>query len=88
MIYATPEHLILSISLLLPNEFNSRLKKAIEIVDSYRNIDKKIQHVKDDIQTIENLMITSSNASFAYILINPSGEIEWVNDGFERPAWL
>jgi PAS domain S-box-containing protein len=65
------------------DEFNSRLKKAIEVVDSYRNIDKKIQHVKDDIQTIENLMVTSSNASFAYILINPLGEIEWVNDGFE-----
>ncbi len=65
------------------NEFNSRLKKAIEVVDSYRNIDKKIQHVKEDIQTIENLMVTSSHTSFAYILINPSGEIEWVNDGFE-----
>ena len=66
------------------HEFDSRLKKAIEVVDSYRNIDKKIQHVKEDIQTIENLLITSSHASFAYILINPSGEIEWVNDGFER----
>jgi PAS domain S-box-containing protein len=65
------------------NEFNIRLKKAIEIVDSYINIDKKIQHVKDDFQAIENLMVNSSNASFAYILINPTGEIEWVNDGFE-----
>jgi PAS domain S-box-containing protein len=65
------------------DEFNGRLKKAIEVVDSYRNIDKKIQHVKEDFQTIENLMVTSSNASFAYILINPLGEIEWVNDGFE-----
>jgi PAS domain S-box-containing protein len=68
---------------IVANEFNSRLQKAIEIVDSYRNIDRKIQHVKEDIRTIENLMDTSSNASFAYILINPSGEIEWVNDGFE-----
>ncbi len=65
------------------NEFRSRLKKAIEVVDSYRNIDRKIQHVKEDIETIENLMVTSSHTSFAYILINPSGEIEWVNDGFE-----
>jgi PAS domain S-box-containing protein len=65
------------------NEFISRLEKAIEVVDSYRNIDRKIQHVKEDIETIENLMVTSSHASFAYILINPSGEIEWVNDGFE-----
>jgi response regulator RpfG family c-di-GMP phosphodiesterase len=47
------------------DEFISRLKKAIEVVDSYRNIDKKIQHVKEDIQTIENLMVTSSHASFA-----------------------
>jgi class 3 adenylate cyclase/DNA-binding response OmpR family regulator len=65
------------------NEFSSRLKKAIEVVDSYRNIDKKIQHVKEDIQTIEKLMVTSAHTSFAYMLINPSGEIEWVNDGFE-----
>jgi len=69
---------------ILVNEFNSRIKKAIEVVDSYRNIDRKIQHVKEDIQTIEDLMVTSSHASFAYILINPSGEIEWVNDGFEQ----
>jgi PAS domain S-box-containing protein len=66
------------------HEFDSRLAKAIGLVDSYRNIDRKIQHAKEDIQTIENLLITSSHASFAYILINPSGEIEWVNDGFER----
>jgi PAS domain S-box-containing protein len=65
------------------DEFRNRLKKAIEVVDSYRNIDEKIQHVKDDFQTIERLIVSSSNASFAYILINPSGEIEWVNDGFE-----
>jgi PAS domain S-box-containing protein len=68
---------------IVADEFNIRLKKAIEVVDSYRNIDKKIQHVKEDQQTIENLMVTTSNTSFAYILINPSGEIEWVNDGFE-----
>jgi PAS domain S-box-containing protein len=65
------------------DEFLSRLNKAIGVVDSYRNIDKRIQHVNEDIQTIENLMVTSSHTSFAYILINPSGEIEWVNDGFE-----
>lgn len=69
---------------IVESEFTGRLKKAVEVVDSYRNIDKKIQHVREDIQTIENLIISSSHASFAYILINPSGEIEWVNDGFER----
>jgi len=68
----------------IAQEFTSRLKKTIELVDSYRNIDIKMQHVKDDIQTLENLMVASSNTSFAYILISPDGEIEWANDGFER----
>jgi|WetSurMetagenome_2_1015567.scaffolds.fasta_scaffold46845_2 PAS domain S-box-containing protein len=65
-------------------EFKARIKKAIDMVDSYRQIDRKIQQAKDDIQTLENLMISSANTPFAFIVINPNGEIEWANDGFER----
>ena len=37
-----------------------------------------------DLGTMENMMISSANTPFAFIVINPEGEIEWVNEGFER----
>jgi PAS domain S-box-containing protein len=66
------------------SEFNARIKRALELVDTYRKIDRKIQHVRADIQMLEKLMTTASNTSFAYIIINTAGEIEWVNDGFKN----
>jgi len=65
-------------------EFSGRMNKAIEMVDSYRQLDRRIQKAKDDMQTIEDMMVSTSNTPFAFIVINPAGEIEWANDGFER----
>ena len=65
-------------------EFSASIIKVLEMVDSYRQIDRKIQRVKDEMQTLENLMVSSANTPFAFIVIHPSGEIEWANDGFER----
>jgi PAS domain S-box-containing protein len=65
-------------------EFSSSILKVLDMVDSYRQIDRKIQRAKDEMQTLENLMVSSANTPFAFIVIHPSGEIEWANDGFER----
>jgi PAS domain S-box-containing protein len=65
-------------------EFSAGIIKVLEMVDSYRQIDLKIKRAKDEIQTLENLMVSSANTPFAFIVISPSGEIEWANDGFER----
>jgi PAS domain S-box-containing protein len=65
-------------------EFKSRIAKAIGVVNSYRRIDQKMQDVQANIDNLEDVMTSSANTSFAYIVMTPSGEIEWVNEGFEK----
>jgi PAS domain S-box-containing protein len=65
-------------------DFNNCLHQAVEIINSYRQIEMRIQKTKEDIHALEKLMNTASNMSFAFVVFNADGELEWANDGFER----
>lgn len=68
-----------SISDLLP-----KLKKAFEFLESTDDIDHRIELLKEERDMLIRFLSASSRAPFAFIVLKPSGEIEWVNDGFER----
>lgn len=68
----------LPVSDLLP-----RLKKAFDLIENTR-LEEKIYKTKEEREVLIKLLAGASYAPFAFIVIKPSGEIEWVNDGFER----
>lgn len=61
-----------------------RLKKSLELFESCADLDLKIQKIKDDHEVLAKLMAGSGHTPFAFIVIKPSGVLEWANDGFER----
>jgi class 3 adenylate cyclase/AmiR/NasT family two-component response regulator len=66
------------------HEFTARIIKAFELVDTNRQMEKKIFDEKDKAAAIENLHVISGHTPFAFIHIKPGGELEWANEGFER----
>jgi PAS domain S-box-containing protein len=62
----------------------SRLKKTLEILESGKDTDTKIEKLKKDHEILVKLISHSLNTPFAFIVIKPSGELEWANDGFAR----
>jgi PAS domain S-box-containing protein len=65
-------------------ELITRLKKTLELLESYHDLDHKIEKIKEDHEVLVKLMAGSGQTPFAFIAIKPSGELEWANDGFER----
>ena len=65
-------------------ELIPKLRKAFEFLASTDDVDKKITKVKEERDMLIKFLSASSSAPFTFIVIKPSGEIEWVNDGFER----
>jgi len=61
-----------------------KLKKAYEIIESADDIEKKLRKIKAERDVLIRFLSGSIQSPFAFIVIKPSGEIEWVNDGFER----
>jgi PAS domain S-box-containing protein len=65
-------------------ELLSRIRKSLELLESDQEIDKRIQRTKEVNEVLVNLMTSSGSTPFAFMLIKPTGELEWANDGFER----
>jgi PAS domain S-box-containing protein len=65
-------------------ELTAWLKKTLEIFESSHDLDKIIHEIKEDHKVLVKLLANSGHTPFAFIVIKPSGELEWVNDGFER----
>jgi PAS domain S-box-containing protein len=65
-------------------ELTAWLKKTLEIFESSHDLDKIIHEIKEDHEVLVKLLANSGHTPFAFIVIKPSGELEWVNDGFER----
>lgn len=66
------------------DEIHNRLKKIMEILEDGKDIENRIQKIKKDHEILVKLLASSFSAPFAFIVIKPSGELEWVNDGFEK----
>jgi PAS domain S-box-containing protein len=66
------------------SELIKKLKEALDMIESYKGIDKKIRKAKEEVKVLEKLMTGTGHTPFAFIVIKPDGELEWVNDGFER----
>lgn len=59
------------------------LRKAYEFIVTEEDFEQKIKKIREERETIIKYLSGSVHAPFAFILIKPSGEIKWVNDGFE-----
>jgi PAS domain S-box-containing protein len=60
------------------------LKKTFELIASSNDLDQLVNKNKEDHELLIKLLADSVKTPFAFLVIKPSGEIEWVNDGFER----
>jgi PAS domain S-box-containing protein len=65
-------------------DFMPKLNKAYALIESTDNIEEKINKAKEERNILIKLLSGAIHAPFAFIVLKPSGEIEWVNDGFER----
>ena len=67
-----------------PSEIAARLKKAYELIESEEDLELRIKKIKEERDVIIKYISSSVQAPFSFILLKPTGEIEWVNDGFEK----
>jgi len=65
-------------------EIAGRLKSAYDFISTGDDTEQKIVKIKEQREVLIRFLSGSIHAPFAFIVIKPSGEIEWVNDGFER----
>jgi PAS domain S-box-containing protein len=48
------------------------------------DVSQRMNRTSEDLEVLERFLSGSIQAPFSYIIIRPSGEMAWVNDGFER----
>jgi PAS domain S-box-containing protein len=65
-------------------ELTKRLKKAYDFIVTHEDFEKKIKNIREERETIIKYLSGSIHAPFSFMLLKPSGEIVWVNDGFEK----
>lgn len=65
-------------------EISKRLKKAYDFISSYEDIEQKIRMIQEEREIIIKYLSASIHAPFSFMLLKPTGQIEWVNDGFEK----
>lgn len=68
---------------LIKHEFITILKKAVELNELYEGINEKIETLRKDFNHIEKLLSKLGNFPFAFLIIRPTGQIEWANEGFK-----
>jgi PAS domain S-box-containing protein len=68
---------------LIKHEFISVIMKAAELNEFYDGINEKIGKIKKDFYHIEELLLNLGNFPFAFMIIKPTGRIEWANEGFK-----
>lgn len=64
------------------NELRSRINKALSIGETLKRIRKKISIYKEEWENLESKALIPQNAQNSFILIDPTGQIEWANEGF------
>jgi PAS domain S-box-containing protein len=60
------------------------IRQAVELVDIRNRIKERIKRLRDDFQIIEKLITRQVDLPFALMAIEPTGQIEWANEGFTR----
>lgn len=65
-------------------ELTNRMKAVCNYVQSEKEFEQRIKKINEERQTILKYLSGSVHAPFSFILLKPSGEIKWVNDGFEK----
>jgi PAS domain S-box-containing protein len=66
------------------DEVAAKLKKAFSFLETGEEIEKHIKKIKEERDVLIKFLSGSVRVPFSFIVIKPSGELEWVNDGFER----
>jgi len=65
-------------------ELKARVKSALLLHDSYRKIKRQNVQIQSHLDELHKLSIVAKETDNSVILINPDGEIDWVNEGFCR----
>ncbi len=66
------------------NELKSRISKALSIGQTLTRIRSKISQYETERQVLMQKARITENAPNAFIMIDAKGNLEWVNEGFER----
>ncbi|MBN1414455.1 MAG: response regulator [Bacteroidales bacterium] len=65
-------------------ELKSRAKRAITVIESFRQVQEKIDKVEGEKHELEKIAMVSGTSSFAFLIVRTNGELEWANEGFEK----
>ncbi|MGD2034828.1 MAG: adenylate/guanylate cyclase domain-containing protein [Bacteroidales bacterium] len=66
------------------NELKSRINKALSIGRTLQRIRAKINRYEEERRLLEEKATITENAPNSFIIIDGKGNLEWVNEGFER----
>lgn len=66
------------------HELRSRISKALSIGQTLTRIRMKMTQYEKERHLLEQKAIITENAPNAFIIINANGNLEWVNEGFEK----
>lgn len=66
------------------HELRNRINKALSVGQTLTRIRSKISDYEQERQLLEQKANITENAPNAFIMIDSTGLIEWVNEGFER----
>lgn len=65
-------------------ELIARVKSAILLYDSFREIKRQKEQIQKQMDELEKLSLIAKETDNSVLLISPDGEIEWANEGFIR----
>ncbi len=65
-------------------ELLSRVKSALLLYDSYREIRTQKEQIQRQLSELEKLSLIAKETDNSVLLLDAKGNIEWVNEGFHR----
>ncbi len=65
-------------------ELLARVKSSLLLYDSFRKIKHQKEKIQQQMIELEKLSLITKETDNSIVLLSPTGEIEWVNEGFHR----
>lgn len=65
-------------------ELLARVKSALQLYNSYKKIREQNKIIEDQFEELQKLSIVAKETANAVIIMNNNGDIEWVNEAFEK----
>lgn len=65
-------------------ELRARLQSILQLAQSFKTIREQNKKIENQFVELEKLALVAEKTAHSFIIINLQGEIEWVNEGFQR----